>query len=57
MQIWLGYPQIFLGCCRRAFGWLTPINKDYSFADWVAEHNMPTIVGGELKKAVLIMPY
>lgn len=25
-------------------GWLTPINKDLSFADWVKENNMPVIL-------------
>ena len=36
-----------------AFGWLTPINKDYSFADWVAEHNMPTIVVVGIKEGCI----
>lgn len=26
------------------YGWLTPINKDYSFADWVVQHNMPVVL-------------
>ena len=25
-------------------GWLTPINKDLSFADWVKENNMPVVL-------------
>lgn len=26
------------------YGWLTPINKDLSFADWVRKNQMPTIL-------------
>ena len=26
------------------YGWLTPINKDLSFADWVQKNNMPVIL-------------
>ncbi|MBF0785465.1 dethiobiotin synthase [Muribacter muris] len=26
------------------YGWLTPINKDLSFADWVKENQMPTVL-------------
>lgn len=26
------------------FGWLTPINKDYSFADWVKINQMPVVL-------------
>ena len=36
-----------------AFGWLTPINKDYSFADWVAEHNMPVVLVVGIKEGCI----
>lgn len=26
------------------YGWLTPINKEQSFADWVAKHQMPVVL-------------
>lgn len=26
------------------YGWLTPINKEVSFADWVARHQMPVVL-------------
>lgn len=26
------------------YGWLTPINKDFSFADWVQQNKMPVIL-------------
>ncbi|MDH2923869.1 dethiobiotin synthetase [Nicoletella semolina] len=26
------------------YGWLTPINKDITFADWVNQHQIPTIL-------------
>ncbi|QIW16343.1 dethiobiotin synthase [Pasteurellaceae bacterium RH1A] len=26
------------------YGWLTPINKDLSFADWVKSHQMPVVL-------------
>lgn len=27
-----------------AFGWLTPMNKNLTFGDWVAQHKMPVIL-------------
>ena len=36
-----------------AFGWLTPINKDYSFADWVAEHTMPVVLVVGIKEGCI----
>ena len=36
-----------------SFGWLTPINKDYSFADWVAEHHMPVVVVVGIKEGCI----
>ena len=36
-----------------AFGWMTPINKDYSFADWVVEHNMPVVLVVGIKEGCI----
>lgn len=35
------YPNVIV---EGTYGWLTPINKDYSFADWVEQNNMPVIL-------------
>ncbi|WP_109079330.1 dethiobiotin synthase [Aggregatibacter kilianii] len=36
-----------------AFGWLTPINKDYSFADWVYEQKMPVVLVVGIKEGCI----
>lgn len=35
------YPNVIV---EGTYGWLTPINKDYSFADWVTQNNMPVVL-------------
>lgn len=35
------YPNVVV---EGTYGWLTPINKDHSFADWVAQNNMPVVL-------------
>lgn len=35
------YPNILV---EGTYGWLTPINKDLSFADWVIKNQMPVIL-------------
>lgn len=35
------YPNVVV---EGTYGWLTPINKDYSFADWVIQNNMPVVL-------------
>lgn len=35
------YPNVIV---EGTYGWLTPINKDFSFADWVEQNNMPVIL-------------
>ncbi|QLB13143.1 dethiobiotin synthase [Bisgaardia hudsonensis] len=36
-----------------AFGWLTPINKEISFADWVKFHNMPVVLVVGIKEGCI----
>ncbi|EKX96369.1 dethiobiotin synthase [Aggregatibacter actinomycetemcomitans Y4] len=36
-----------------AFGWLTPINKDYSFADWAGEQKMPVVLVVGIKEGCI----
>ncbi|PJG82689.1 dethiobiotin synthase [Caviibacterium pharyngocola] len=36
-----------------AFGWLTPINKEYSFADWAKSHNMPIVLVVGIKEGCI----
>lgn len=35
------YPNVLV---EGTYGWLTPINKDYSFADWVKLNQMPVVL-------------
>ncbi|HDZ6712823.1 TPA: dethiobiotin synthase [Mannheimia haemolytica] len=35
------YPNVVV---EGTYGWLTPINKDYYFADWVMQNNMPVVL-------------
>ncbi|HDL5505587.1 TPA: dethiobiotin synthase, partial [Mannheimia haemolytica] len=35
------YPNVVV---EGTDGWLTPINKDYYFADWVMQNNMPVVL-------------
>lgn len=35
------YPNVLV---EGTYGWLTPINKDLSFADWVQSHKMPAVL-------------
>lgn len=36
-----GYTNVLV---EGTYGWLTPINKDLSFADWVKKNQMPTVL-------------
>ncbi len=35
------YPNVLV---EGTYGWLTPINKDLSFADWVQQNQMPVVL-------------
>ncbi|TDQ57378.1 dethiobiotin synthase [Mesocricetibacter intestinalis] len=36
-----------------SFGWLTPMNKDYTFAEWVAAQNMPVVLVVGIKEGCI----
>lgn len=36
-----------------SFGWLTPMNKDYRFADWAKQHNMPVVLVVGIKEGCI----
>lgn len=36
-----------------SFGWLTPINSEYSFADWIKERKMPVILVVGIKEGCI----
>ncbi len=36
-----------------AFGWLTPMNKTHTFADWVKEQNMPIVLVVGIKEGCI----
>ncbi|AAU37613.1 MULTISPECIES: dethiobiotin synthase [Basfia] len=36
-----------------SFGWLTPINQDYTFASWAAEHKMPVVLVVGIKEGCM----
>ncbi|MCW9709687.1 dethiobiotin synthase [Avibacterium sp. 21-586] len=36
-----------------AFGWLTPMNKQYSFASWVMSHQMPVVLVVGIKEGCI----
>ncbi|WP_386694138.1 dethiobiotin synthase [Lonepinella sp. MS14435] len=35
------------------FGWLSPINKHFSFADWVVTHQMPVVLVAGIKEGCI----
>ncbi|ABR74483.1 ATP-dependent dethiobiotin synthetase BioD [Actinobacillus succinogenes] len=36
-----------------SFGWLSPMNERFTFADWVVKHNMPVIVAVGIKEGCI----
>ena len=36
-----------------SFGWLTPLNKNYTFADWVAERKIPVVLVVGIKEGCI----
>lgn len=36
-----------------SFGWLTPMNEQFTFADWVVKHKMPVIVAVGIKEGCI----
>jgi dethiobiotin synthetase len=44
------YPNVLV---EGTYGWLTPINKDLSFADWVKQNKMPVVLVVGIKEGCI----